>query len=145
MIQVYDNTKGSGHVVRDYSSLFGFAFISYRNQSETVFSETVEVVESDNLELTNFERTEKQVTKEVKVQPGQSHLLLFRILENNACSHSLKFKGTWFFGTGIIKVPIVSTANKGIAQKKIVIASGSETIHGKSLSLKGMMDAYANL
>ncbi|KAL4466552.1 hypothetical protein ABPG72_010603 [Tetrahymena utriculariae] len=117
--KVYDNTKGTGTVIRDFSSLFGYAFISYRNKSVTQFSETIEVVEFVNLDLLDFDKISKQTKIKVMLEPNEQKVLLFRILENKACSHSLKFKSTWFFGSGIVKMPVQSNQKPALVKQTI--------------------------
>ncbi|KAL4426883.1 hypothetical protein ABPG74_008807 [Tetrahymena malaccensis] len=117
--KVYDNTKGTGTVVRDFSSLFGYAFISYRNKSVTQFTETIEVAEFVNLDLLDFDKVSKQTKIKVVLEPNESKILLFRILENKACSHSLKFKSTWFFGSGIVKMPVQSNQKPTLVKQTI--------------------------
>ncbi|EAR82758.2 calpain family cysteine protease (macronuclear) [Tetrahymena thermophila SB210] len=117
--KVYDNTKGTGTVVRDFSSLFGYAFISYRNKSVTQFTETIEVAEFVNLDLLDFDKISKQTKIKVVLEPKESKVLLFRILENKACSHSLKFKSTWFFGSGIVKMPVQSNQKPTLVKQTI--------------------------
>ncbi|EGR27039.1 hypothetical protein IMG5_202770 [Ichthyophthirius multifiliis] len=118
---IYDEKNGNGKVIRDFGSLFGFSFISYRNQSSQIFNEDINIISNENIDLYDFDKKNQQNKKLVKLNPNEQQVVLFRILEKNNCSHALKFKGTYWFGNSnnVIKPVIKGQSNvKQISQQK---------------------------
>ncbi|KRX10450.1 hypothetical protein PPERSA_08752 [Pseudocohnilembus persalinus] len=104
-------------VIRMYNTLFGFVYIAYMNQYEnSVFFENINSFPVFENLFAYSENVTNGQKIQVQVQPKNQEVILFRLGNQNNCSHKISFSSSSSFQTGIGNKNLGNNINNGQSQ-----------------------------